>query len=358
MRHSSSYSFDNPNPREIAQALSSQIGSLVLAILPAGNRYRNEWKVGSVQGEPGNSLSVHLSGAKAGIWADFSADMRGDALDLVAACCCAGNMSEACKWACDWLGWSNNGLSSSSRSVPVQRVSEEDIKKREQKEAEDKKKRILAARAMWLSAKPLTGNCPASLYLRHRGINLKEFHHIPHALRFRDDCWCSETQCETPALVSAMFLPTGQHVATHRTYLERDASGHWIKAKLKSAKKILGPFGGSFIPLQKGSSGKTLSKAAPNEILMIGEGIETSLSVAWAFPNIRVLAAGSLGNLGSIQFSENIGRIIILADNDENEQAKKTLLRAAEKLSNGGKRRISACWSSKGKDFNDILSAR
>lgn len=44
-----------------------------------------EWCVGSTRGEAGASLKVHLSGAKAGVWSDFSTGEGGDLLDLWAA---------------------------------------------------------------------------------------------------------------------------------------------------------------------------------------------------------------------------------------------------------------------------------
>src|ERR1700684_854987 len=45
----------------------------------------NEMKLGSTKGEAGESLSVHLSGTKAGVWADFATNESGDLLDLWSA---------------------------------------------------------------------------------------------------------------------------------------------------------------------------------------------------------------------------------------------------------------------------------
>ena len=58
---------------EIARLLARSIDKLVLDLLPAGKREGHEWFVGSVTGEPGHSLGVHLTGTKAGIWSDFAA---------------------------------------------------------------------------------------------------------------------------------------------------------------------------------------------------------------------------------------------------------------------------------------------
>jgi twinkle protein len=67
---------------EISAMLAAQAESVAAMLLPAGKRQGAEWCAGSTAGEAGSSLKVHLSGAKAGLWADFSADNSGDLLDL------------------------------------------------------------------------------------------------------------------------------------------------------------------------------------------------------------------------------------------------------------------------------------
>jgi hypothetical protein len=89
--------------KDISRLLATRIESLVLDLLPAGKRDGHEWRVGSIGGEPGNSLGIHLTGAKAGVWADFSSDHRGDALDLVRAVLRVST-AEALRWARRWLG--------------------------------------------------------------------------------------------------------------------------------------------------------------------------------------------------------------------------------------------------------------
>lgn len=65
-----------------AAALSS-LESLVAEWLPAGRREGHEWKVGSLSGEPGRSLSINLT---SGVWKDFSTDAGGgDPVSLLAA---------------------------------------------------------------------------------------------------------------------------------------------------------------------------------------------------------------------------------------------------------------------------------
>src|SRR3954462_12567368 len=91
------------NAGDIARLLARTIDRLVLDLLPAGKREGHEWFVGSVAGEPGHSLGVHLTGAKAGIWSDFATYDSGDALDLVRAVLDI-ETAEALRWSRRWLG--------------------------------------------------------------------------------------------------------------------------------------------------------------------------------------------------------------------------------------------------------------
>src|SRR3954462_9855700 len=91
------------NAGDIARLLARTIDRLVLDLLPAGKREGHEWRVGSLAGEPGHSLGVHLTGAKAGIWSDFGTRIAGDALDLVAAVLDV-SLPEALRWSRSWLG--------------------------------------------------------------------------------------------------------------------------------------------------------------------------------------------------------------------------------------------------------------
>jgi hypothetical protein len=88
---------------DIARMLAERIVRLVDALLPRGHREGAEWRCGSVVGEPGYSLGVHLTGAKAGVWSDFSTGQLGDALDLVAIVLSLSK-GDALRWSMVWLG--------------------------------------------------------------------------------------------------------------------------------------------------------------------------------------------------------------------------------------------------------------
>jgi twinkle protein len=88
---------------EIAQRLSAQVDGVVRLLLPNGKRVGQEWRAGSAGGEAGQSLGVHLTGDKAGVWSDFSTGESGDLVGLWMASkkLC---LRDACKEAMDYLG--------------------------------------------------------------------------------------------------------------------------------------------------------------------------------------------------------------------------------------------------------------
>lgn len=67
---------------EIKRRLADRAQSVAEMLLPQGRKIQNEWRVGSINGEPGESLGVHLSGEKVGVWKDFNGGEGGDLIDL------------------------------------------------------------------------------------------------------------------------------------------------------------------------------------------------------------------------------------------------------------------------------------
>ncbi|STX50471.1 DNA primase (bacterial type) [Legionella busanensis] len=89
--------------REISNLLAQNAEDIARLLLPNGKKEGDEWRAGSVNGEAGKSLGVHLTGEKAGVWADFANGDKGDLLDLWAK---TQNLSlhEAIKEAATHLG--------------------------------------------------------------------------------------------------------------------------------------------------------------------------------------------------------------------------------------------------------------
>lgn len=69
-------------PREISERLAESVESVCRHLFPKGEREGQEWRVGSLDGEVGKSLGIHLSGNKAGVWSDFATEESGDLLSL------------------------------------------------------------------------------------------------------------------------------------------------------------------------------------------------------------------------------------------------------------------------------------
>lgn len=88
---------------EVKRMLADRAQAVAEMLLPNGRKEAQEWRVGSTGGEKGQSLGVHLSGAKAGIWSDFTTGDGGDLLDLWVAVK-GGTLGDALEAARAWLG--------------------------------------------------------------------------------------------------------------------------------------------------------------------------------------------------------------------------------------------------------------
>ncbi len=166
----------------LATMLGARADSLCAELLPAGTREGHEYRIGSVAGEPGRSMAVHLSGARAGVWCDWSADLKGDAIDLVAQVLFRGDKRQAVKWSRAWLGIDDANPASfeQHRRAAVER--------REAADRDDAAGHRRAA-GIFLHAQESLANTPAAAYLAWRAIDLAELGRQPRALRFAPALW-------------------------------------------------------------------------------------------------------------------------------------------------------------------------
>ena len=95
------------NLRELSQRMAGDAAAIAQYLLPNGKRKAGEWTAGSVSGDAGQSLSVRLTGAKAGVWADFATGEGGDLIDLWAACR-GMSVAEAMREAKQYMGIRDN----------------------------------------------------------------------------------------------------------------------------------------------------------------------------------------------------------------------------------------------------------
>lgn len=71
---------------QLKHMLTARVFDVAAMLLPGGRKEAAEWRAGSVGGEKGQSLGVHLMGNKAGVWSDFGTGEGGDLIDLWMAC--------------------------------------------------------------------------------------------------------------------------------------------------------------------------------------------------------------------------------------------------------------------------------
>lgn len=335
-----------PSASDVSAWLAQRMWPLATELLPAGRRAGPEWVAPSLAGSSRRSLSIRLSGEKAGWWKDFAGTAKGDALDLVAAVLFAGDRSQAYRWALRWLGIAETGPATPQRPVPT--LGQDAAPHCGQHG------RLQAANWFFREAQERIHNSPAGLYLDARGALLADLGRQPKALRYHAALWNGEARRKLPALLAAIVDHAGVFLGVHRIWIACDQDGVWRKAPLKNAKMARGRIAGGHVPLLRGASGLSLEEAPHGETIAISEGIETGLAVAIACPELRVVAAVSLSNLGTVQLPATVTRVILLADEDQNEPARLALQRAAALHVQAG-REVRIARPPVGKDFNDTL---
>jgi hypothetical protein len=315
---------------DIAAMLADRSEELCRDLLPAGQRQGAEWRCGSVMGEAGRSLGVHLSGDKAGIWADFANNQRGDLIDLIGVVRRVGK-GQAVAWAKQWLGLSSRNEYSRRREC----VSRQDIAheiKRKSVDA-DKACRSRNARALWQRGTSASGSL-VQVYLQSRAITIEP----PPSLRYVAALKHKPTALMFPGMVAGIQGPDRRVYAVHRVYLRADGID---KAPLSQPKMTLGPMSGGAV---------RLGRAAAE--LGICEGIESGLSAMQLY-GLPVWCALGGGNMAGILLPENVKRIVIYGDNGKagQDHAK----RAAWHFYNEGKH-VRLSFPPEGySDFNDLL---
>ena len=153
------------NAAELSQRMASEAASIAQYLLPGGKRQSGEWKAGSINGDEGKSLSIRLSGAKAGVWADFASGEKGDLLDLWAAVrgC---SIAEAIREAKDYLGVRD--------SMP------EREKKTFKRPAKPQCQAAKAGAALWLQSRGLTAETIAAFRIAEQTRGDKTYAVFPY----------------------------------------------------------------------------------------------------------------------------------------------------------------------------------
>lgn len=287
---------------DLVRDLAENAEGVCRAYLPAGRREGSYWIVGDLQNNPGRSLFVRLTGpasgpGAAGKFTDGATGEHGDLLDIIRARTGITRFPELLAEARAHLG----------RPQPVVPDGPSPGKSKSPGGKSEAAARLFAASVA-------VAGTLAETYLRSRGIT--QFG-SGGAIRFHPKCWHREEgqtrSTPRPALIAAVTDGAGALQGVHRTWLASDGQG---KAAVNPQRRAMGHLLGNAVRL-----------TIQDDILVVGEGIETMLSLVEAVPGLPVWAALSSGHLGAVLLPEGVQRLYVAIDRDPAGQ------RAAEKLS-------------------------
>lgn len=204
---------------------------------------------------------------------------------------------------------------------------------RQARPVEDDRRMVEIARRLWGETIPhdlIAG------YLHGRGIMVP----TPDTLRYHPSLFHRPTGLKLPAMVGAVTIWPGREITgIHRTWLTEDGR----KAPISGRKATLGSCKGGAVRL-----------APAGTVLVIGEGIETVLSVMQA-TGLPGWSAMNAGNLSAIVLPDETREIIIAADNDSSGTGERAASKAADRFTAEGHRVRIIMPDQVGIDFNDIL---
>ena len=324
--------YHDPSPAAaIAAALAARAEDVCRKYLPNGRRQGRYWICGDLDGARGRSLFVRLSGSgKPGGWTDAATGQHGDLLDLIRHRINAPTLRAALDEARSFLalppapdapdatGAGSPGTGGPWADAPYDATE--------------------AARRLWRRCRAIGGS-HAERYLQARGLSRCRFAALRFhpALRYREGA----TMRRLPALVAAVTAGDGTITGVQRTWLDPRRPA---KAGVATPRKALGHVYGLAVRF-----------GAPSDdaALVVGEGIETVLSLVTAVPEITAAAALSAGSLGAFAPPPGVARLAIARDNDEDGAL------AAERLARRCARAGVAATIvvPAGNDFNDDLVA-
>lgn len=294
-----------------------------------------------------------------GSWKDYAhPEFRGDVFDLIALAKSHLSKMDTYWWALKYLALGEGVVRTKDEAWQARERRDRDAKVAALKAEDAETARSAALFKLWLDLPTFVG-APPERYLRDaRGIDLSRLPDMPGALRWAEAVdWVDEETGEVftwrNCMVSAMTR--GKKVTgLHRTFLKPDGSG---KREGGKAKTMIGSVRGAAIRLTKGASGLSPSEAAKRgklDPLVIGEGIETTLTCAVARPDYRAWAAGSLSLMGLLDWPPCASAVILLKDNDWKPEALKAFERVEQHWrSQAAGRPVKVVGAAVGNDFND-----
>lgn len=251
--------------------------------LQGGRREGNYWLCGDKTGIAGSSMAVHLTGVKTGKWFDYATGEHGNLIDILADRCGSRRLRDLF----DCLGHYMPAPSTPAPSLPAPAPSSSDGWKR-----------------LWINARSVD-NSPAHLYLARRGIDL-----VPSPLRYspRTFVRIAGNLRKLPALLAPITDVEAKIIGVAKTFLS--ARGDQ-KAAFDTNKRVAGSL--------RGGAVRFFSPSAATDFpdLIVGEGVETVMSVLDAIPVMNAAACLTAGNLAIFTPPPNVRRLWVAFDNDQ-----------------------------------------
>ena len=297
----------------ISDRLSQEAEAVCRHYLSHGHRQGHYWIVGDVNNTKGRSLFVRLrddgSGHRAGKWHDAATGQYGDLIDLIGLSCGLTCLPQALKEAKRFLALPDTVTDNPYRPYPPPAT------------APYPDGTSHSARKLFRASRPIMGTI-AHTYLSQRAIGDIGFD--PDLLRFHPTCYYYDLttgHCHTlPALIAAVSEGSGRIVGIQRIYLDPRLGAlnglgltdgqpfdlrHGGKADMDSPKRCLGQIAGHGVRL-----------GHVKEVMAVGEGLETVLSLKCLLPDMPMIAALSASNLSHLILPIGLKRLYILCDND------------------------------------------
>ena len=280
---------------DLSADLADRAESFCHQYFPEGRKQGNYWQVGDTSGAKGQSLAIRLhaqGGRKAGSWTDYATGEYGDLIDLLQERLGSVMLKETLREARSFLG-----------EAPCPAVPRE-TQRAERPDAASSK-RIARARKLFAAGKPVLGTLGAT-YLQGRGIT-----RLGPALRYHPRVFLHHGDDDldppqrAPALLAKITGNRGQITGCARFYLNPSTGG---LAGIESPKRILGQLHGHAIRFWSGTE---------RSDLIVGEGLENTLSVGTALPEFDLASCLTGTHLGLFIPPPGIQRIWIARDNDD-----------------------------------------
>ena len=301
------------NAAGVAAALAERAEQVCRRYLPHGRRQGRYWVAGDLDGARGRSLYVRLHGpGTPGKWTDASVGTHGDLLDIIRHRIDAPTLRAALDEARAFLALPPAPAKDESGTYDA----------------------VEAARRLWRLCRAI-GGTHAEAYLRARGLARCRF----PALRFHPPA----SPPRRPGGAAPARAGRSRHRRRRRgargsTHLARSPRAR--EGRHRFSRKALGRVFGHAVRFGR-----------PGATLLVGEGIETVLSVVTAVPDIEAAAALSAGSLGAFAPPAGVRRLVIARDNDiEGERAAERL---ARRCARAGVAALTA--APEAGDFNDDL---